>query len=81
MALAADHAAPAQRGAAMGTYTMAFDLGIGLGAFLWRMVFGYAGFRPMFAFSAVMCVVGMIVLAAGSGMGRKKIDACASPAP
>lgn len=45
MALATDRAAPAERGAAMGTYTTAFDLGIGLGAALWGAVIGAGGFR------------------------------------
>lgn len=70
MALAADRAAPARRGAAMGTYTTAFDLGIGAGAALWGWVIGALGFRSMFAISAGMCVVALVVLAAGSNAAR-----------
>jgi len=71
MALAADHAAPARRGAAMGTYTTAFDLGIGAGAALWGWVIGALGFRSMFAISAGMCVIALVVLAAGSMAARR----------
>jgi len=72
MAMATDGAHPARRGAAMGTYTTAFDLGIGAGAALWGWVIGATNFQMMYALSAGMCVIGVIVLAAGSGLARRQ---------
>ncbi|MDR0965083.1 MAG: MFS transporter [Myxococcales bacterium] len=48
MAMIADRAAPGHRGAAMGTYTAALDLGIGLGALLCGLLSETLGFAPMF---------------------------------
>jgi predicted MFS family arabinose efflux permease len=73
MALAADCAAPAERGAAMGTYTTAFDLGIGLGASLWGTLIGLAGFQMMFGYSALMCLLGIVILAVGSNLAQRSV--------
>jgi len=65
MAMAADRAAPAARGAAMGTYTMAFDLGIGLGAAVWGWVIGLAGFSTMFVAAGAVSLLCAAVVARG----------------
>jgi MFS family permease len=47
MALVVGRAAPDRRGAAMGIFTGAMDLGIGAGAFLWGFMAPAAGFPAM----------------------------------
>jgi len=82
MAMATDGAGPAQRGAAMGTYTTAFDLGIGVGASLWGWIIGAADrYQLMFALAAGMCVIGVMVLAVGSKAKRLSEAGKAFPLP
>lgn len=70
MALASDGAGPAERGAAMGTYTTAFDLGIGLGAGVAGWIIGAAGFQAMYLLSGLMSLLCVVVLTAGGGFRR-----------
>ena len=72
MAMATDDAGPAQRGAAMGTYTTAFDLGIGGGAMLSGVLIDAAGFHTMYLVAGALCLLGIVVLAAGGGFAGKR---------
>ncbi len=73
MALLVDRVSPQGRGAAMGTFTAAFDLGIGIGSIMMGMVLQYAGasrmLREMFGefagFTTIYILGGFIVLSAG----------------
>jgi MFS family permease len=66
MALMVDRVSPARRGAAMGSFTAAMDLGIGGGAFLWGFVAQAAGFPAMYQAAAVAALVALGVFLAGS---------------
>lgn len=59
MAMIADRAAPGHRGAAMGTYMTALDLGIGLGAMLCGLLSSTLGFAPMFAIAGGTAIAAM----------------------
>lgn len=48
MAFTIDRVKPESRGAAMGTYIAAMDLGIGVGSFLWGFVAQFSGFSVMY---------------------------------
>ena len=58
MALLVDRVSDRTRGAAMGTFTAAFDLGIGLGSIVLGVVLQYFGFMAMYLLG------GLIVFAA-----------------
>lgn len=70
MALLVDRVSPQGRGAAMGTFTAAFDLGIGIGSIMMGIVLQFAGimFKEKFGefagFAAIYVLGGLIVLAA-----------------
>ncbi len=70
MALLVDRVTPLERGAAMGTFTAAFDLGIGVGSILMGMLLQFAGgmlkekFGEFAGFAAIYILGGLIVLAA-----------------
>lgn len=70
MALAIDRAGPAQRGAAMGTFSTAMDLGIGLGSFGWGVVAQTGGFDTMYLAAAALSMVALLVLIIGGGLRR-----------
>ena len=53
LALAVDLSPPERRGAAMGTFFMAFELGIGLGAVLMGLVAQATSYRDMYLIAAV----------------------------
>lgn len=59
MAMIADRAAPGHRGAAMGTYMTALDLGIGLGAMLCGLLSNSLGFAMMFAIAGGTAIAAM----------------------
>ncbi len=73
MALLVDRVSPQGRGAAMGTFTAAFDLGIGIGSIMMGMVLQYAGASSMLkeifgefaGFTTIYLLGGFIVLSAG----------------
>jgi len=71
MAMATDRAGPAERGAAMGTYTTAFDLGIGSGAMLCGLLIDAFDFHVMYLLSGAVCLLALAVLAAGGGFGQR----------
>ena len=70
MALLVDRVSPQGRGAAMGTFTAAFDLGIGVGSIIMGIVLQFAGvvlkekFGEFAGFSAIYILGGLIVLMA-----------------
>ncbi len=72
MAMAIDRALPQERGAAMGTFTTAMDLGIGVGSIVWGLVADAFGFRPMYVVASIMGLVGVAVLLAGARKRRGK---------
>jgi predicted MFS family arabinose efflux permease len=61
-ALAMDLANPAQRGKAMGTFSISFQLGGGLGAILAGTVADLVGFRGMYACSMIIIGFGLALL-------------------
>jgi len=62
MALLADRVGARQRGAGMGTFTAAFDLGIGLGAIIWGVMLQLTSFGIMFFASGLAPAVGLLYL-------------------
>ena len=67
MALAIDRAGMHERGAAMGTFTAAFDLGIGAGSVVLGALISSAGFGTMYT---VAGLVGVVTLLAFLAPGR-----------
>lgn len=61
------------RGAAMGTYTAFFDLGVGLGAPLAGLVAALTDYEGAFLFAALVCVASALMILAQAG--RAKPDA------
>ncbi len=78
MAMVVDRAPPGRRGAAMGTYSTAMDLGIGGGSFLWGLVAQWAGYSAMYF--AAAGVVGMSLVAFLAGV-RGRATRPAEPGP
>ncbi len=72
MALLVDRVTPQGRGAAMGTFTAAFDLGIGMGSIIMGVILQFAGesvllktrFGELAGFTAIYVLGGIIVLTA-----------------
>jgi MFS family permease len=63
MALAIDRTPPANRGAAMATFTAAFQVGNGLGAILLGFAIARWGYDGMFLTTIAVLLVGVVVLA------------------
>jgi predicted MFS family arabinose efflux permease len=63
MALAIDRAPPARRGAAMATYSLAFQLGFGSGGLLWGTLVDTTGYEVMYVAAAVAPLLGLGLLA------------------
>lgn len=61
MAMTADRAAPEERGAAMGTFSAAMDLGIGLGAIVLGFLLEKTNFQVLYLTAAGIGVGGMLV--------------------
>lgn len=59
MALVIDRAPPDRRGAAMGTFSTAMDLGISIGSFVWGVVAQRLGFPAMYAACAAVALVAL----------------------
>jgi MFS family permease len=70
MAMVVDRAAPNRRGAAMGTFSSAMDLGIGGGSILWGVVAQLAGYEAMYAASGGVAALAFVVFAASARRGR-----------
>ncbi len=62
MALLVDMVGDEGRGAAMGTFTAAFDLGIGTGSILLGLVLQYFDFQVMYALSGLIALSGAVLL-------------------
>lgn len=75
MAMTVDRALPQERGAAMGTYTTAMDLGIGVGSVVWGVAAQAFGFPVMYVAASLMGLVGVAVLLAGTAWRRGRIAA------
>lgn len=72
MALAIDRAEPSSRGAAMGTFTAAMDLGIGIGSFTWGFIAETSGYTMMYILAGTVSFLGMIAFAWGNRKTKKK---------
>jgi MFS family permease len=66
MAMTVDRAKPQERGAAMGTFTTAMDLGIGVGSIVWGMTAEALGFQTMYVAASLMGLVGVALLLGGT---------------
>jgi len=75
MAMTVDRAGPQERGAAMGTYTTAMDLGIGVGSVVWGVVAQSLGFATMYVAASLMGLVGVALLLAGAAAGWSRAAA------
>jgi predicted MFS family arabinose efflux permease len=71
MALTVDRARLAGRGAAMATFSAAFDLGIGLGSVLLGYVLQLTSFAVMYLTGAAIVVLGSLAFAVGQSHVRK----------
>lgn len=60
-ALAVDLAPPGRRGAAMGTFSASFEVGIGAGAMVMGVVASLVGYSTMFLLGAGLPILGMLV--------------------
>lgn len=65
MALLVDKVDEKERGAAMGTFTAAFDLGIGTGSILLGLLLQYSSFRIIYLAGALCVFIAMICLISG----------------
>lgn len=66
MALLVDRVGERGRGAAMGTFSSAFDLGIGAGSILLGVVLQFFGFRVMYLLGGLIVLAGMVWFIAGT---------------
>jgi len=64
MALLIDSVSEKERGSAMGTFTAAFDLGIGMGSIILGFVLQYFGFQVMYSLSGMIVLAGAVLLMA-----------------
>jgi MFS family permease len=64
MALLVDSVSEEGRGAAMGTFTAAFDLGIGMGSIILGFVLQYFGFQVMYSLAGLIVLAGAVLLIA-----------------
>ncbi len=71
MAMTVDRAQPQERGAAMGTFTTAMDLGIGVGAVVWGVTAEAFGFPAMYVAASLMGLLGVALLLAGAARERR----------
>lgn len=66
IALLVDRVGERGRGAAMGTFTAAFDLGIGAGSILLGVVLQFFGFGTMYLLGGLIVLAGVVLFIAGS---------------
>lgn len=72
MALVVDRAAPGRRGAAMGTFSTAMDLGIGTGSFLWGFVVQAAGYGTMYTLAGGVALLALAIFLFGARQGQMR---------
>lgn len=65
MALVVDRVAPQRRGAAMGTFSTAMDLGIGAGSMVWGVVAQAAGYQAMYLAAGGVALLALAVFLFG----------------
>jgi MFS family permease len=75
LALIADRAPFGRRGAAMGTFATAIDLGIGGGSFVWGAVAQRAGYDVMYTSSAAVALLALLVFLIGVRSTRARATA------
>ena len=63
-------AGDARRGAALGTFTAFFDIGMGLGGLIAGVIAGLAGYPEVFWFAAGCAALGGVLAAAGADRFR-----------
>jgi len=73
MAFLVDRVSEAGRGAAMGTFTASFDLGIGTGSILLGLVLQYYGFQVMYTLGGLIVLIGAIFLMANNGRASRQM--------
>ena len=73
MAYLVDTVSDKGRGAAMGTFTAAFDLGIGAGSIILGLVLQYYGFRVMYTLGGLIVLTGAIFLIASNGKPSRRM--------
>jgi MFS family permease len=80
LAMVVDKAPPAERGQAMGSFNMFFDIGAPLGGFLTGRLVDLSGYGAGFGAMAGIALVGVIVLVAGVADRRTARRRVATPA-
>jgi MFS family permease len=72
MALLVDSVSEEGLGAAMGTFTASFDLGIGMGSIILGFVLQYFGFQVLYSISGLIVLAGAILLIAGNRKASRR---------
>jgi len=72
MALLVDSVSEEGRGAAMGTFSASFDLGIGMGSIILGFVLQYFGFQVMYSISALIVLAGAVLLMADNKKASRR---------
>jgi MFS family permease len=80
-ALAVDLAPEGRRGAAMGTFSASFEVGIGAGAMVMGVVAAIFGYSTMFLIGAFLPVTGMMFAIIGTRTLRQAARASRDPSP
>ena len=73
MAFLVDRVSETGRGAAMGTFTASFDLGIGTGSILLGLVLQYYGFQVIYTLGGLIVLIGAIFLMANNGRASRQM--------
>ena len=75
MAMVVDRAHPSRRGAAMGTFSSAMDLGIGLGSLIWGVVAQVAGYQVMYLAAGCVAILALGVFLPGARRKSSEVSA------
>ncbi len=78
MALVVDKAPPTRRGAAMGTYSSAMDLGIGVGSVVWGVVAQVAGYEAMYVASGCFALAALVAFLVGNRRATSSVRSAES---
>jgi MFS family permease len=73
MALAVDRSHPGRLGSSMATYTLGYQLALGLGAIVWGVVIDWLGFPAPFAL-AILAELAVLGLLANAGRGQRRVQ-------